>query len=407
MKRFSIILLTIILLISPFAYGQSGLEENLKSYLLADFETGEILDNYNIDEIVSIASISKIMSYLVIMDSVEEGKISFSDTVVIDKDTTKLTGSSFELKEGEIFTVNELLEAALVVSGNDATYALAKYVAGSEEEFTKWMNLKAKEIGLNSATFYNSTGLPVKGQDEQNQMSTRDILKLTRHIIKKYPQILDITNIRYLSSKERGFFQRNTNPLLAIIDGVDGLKTGSTLKAGYCYVSTFKIKGKEGETEDLRLIAIVMGAKKVAHRNLKAKELVEYGMNNYSNKIFLDEETSLEVLQFPKGIVTEAPIYPEEGFTKMIRKDDNIQVITYIDKIELPIAKDSVVGKAIVVEDGITIFETNMIIKEDIRKAKWYELFQRNLIQFIEKLMNFLSRRWGIPVSYKFSNLYT
>lgn len=261
------------------------------------------------------------------------------------------------------------------------------------------MNLKAKEIGLESSTFYNSTGLPVKGQDAQNQMSTRDVLKLTRHIINKYPEVLDITNMKYLSSKARGYFQRNTNPLLAIIDGVDGLKTGSTLKAGYCYVSTFNIKGEDGVTEDLRLIAIVMGAKEAAHRNLKAKELVEYGKNNYSNKILLDEDMPLETLEFPKGIVTEASIYPQDGFTKMIHKDDNIQVITSIEKKELPIAKNSVVGKVTVVEDGITIFETHMIIKEEIRKAKWYELFQRNLIRFIEKLISFLSRRWDIPIS--------
>lgn len=407
MKKVSIILLAIILFISSSVYGETALEESLKSYLLADLETGEIFEQYNIDEIVPIASISKIMSYLVIMDSVAEGKISLSDSIVIDKDTTKITGASFDLKESEIFTVNELLEAALVVSGNDATYALAKYVAGSEKGFTSWMNLKSKEIGLESASFYNSTGLPVKGQEEQNQMSTRDILKLSRHIINKYPQILDITNIRYLSSKSRGFFQRNTNPLLAIIDGVDGLKTGSTLKAGYCYVSTLNIKGQEGETQDLRLIAIVMGAKEVSNRNLKAKELVEYGINNYSNKIFLDKDMPLETLQFPKGIVTEAPIYPQIGFTKMVHKNDNIQVITSIEKKELPIAKNSTVGKAIVVEDGVTIFETDMIIKEDIRKAKWYELFQRNLIQLIEKIVKFLSRRWDIPISCGFSNLYT
>lgn len=398
MRKLSIILLSIILLIGSIAYGESALDENLKSYLLADFETGEIFIEHNVDEIISIASISKIMSYLVIMDSIGEGNISHSDIIVIDKDTTKITGSSFELKEGETFTVDELLEAALVVSGNDATYALAKHVAGTEEEFTNLMNAKAKEVGLVSATFYNSTGLPVQGQDAQNQMSTRDILKLSRHIIKKYPQVLDITNIRYLASQSRGYFQRNTNPLLAIIDGVDGFKTGSTLKAGYCYVSTFNIKGEVDKTEDLRLIAIVMGAKETAHRNLKAKELVEYGMDNFSNRIFLNEDTSLETLKFPKGTITEANVYPLEGFTKLVQKYDNIQVITSIDKLELPIAKNSIVGKATVVEDGVTIFETDIIIREDIRQVKWYEIFKRNFVRFMQRIMEYLNKRWDVSI---------
>lgn len=390
MKRILVFLMIIAILITPISYVEA--QEEVKSYLLADFETGDIFIEYNIDETISIASISKIMSYLVIMDAVKEKKISLNDRITIDKDTTKLTGSSFELKEGEVFRVQELLEASLIVSGNDATYAIAKHLSGSEEEFTKLMNKKARSLGLKTATFYNSTGLPIQGLKEQNQMSTRDLLTLTKHIIKRYPEVIDITNMKYISSLERGFFQRNTNPLLSLIDGVDGLKTGSTLKAGYCYVSTFNIKGVEGETEDLRLIAIIMGAKEAPQRNLKAKELVEYGMNNYAKKVFLDQETVLGTMDFPKGTIPKVDLYPKERFIKRVNAKDNIEVLISIDNNDLPIFKDSIVGKASVIEDGKTIFETDIIIKEEVLEAKWYEIFKRNILNFLKKMGNIILR---------------
>ena len=179
--------------------------------------------------------------------------------IYIDEDTTKVKGSSLELKEGESFTVNELLEALMVVSANDATYALAKYVAGSEEAFVNMMNDKAKSLGLNNTIYFNSTGLP-EGEI-QNMMSPRDIFILSRHIINKYPEILSLTTIPYIEIPSRGYKEQNTNPLLNEIIGVDGLKTGFTNKAGYCLVSTVNVHGTTNQDENFRLIGIVMGTK--------------------------------------------------------------------------------------------------------------------------------------------------
>ena len=297
-RKYCLLLVVLIIIIANpiLSYGKGTLENNNKiytlgdlkkvfrSYILADYETGEILEEHNIEEVVEIASISKLMSFLVVMDKIEEGKISLDDIIKIDKDTTRIKGSSFKLRVGEEFTVRELLEAAIVISGNDATYALAKHVAGREEDFVILMNEKAKEIGLNNAVFYNSTGLPVEGKDIQNKMTTREILKLSQYIIKNYPSILDICQIKAIEVKDRDFFQINTNPLLFERDEVDGLKTGFTNKAGYSYVSTFNKKGKVGETKDLRLIAIVMGAKDLAERNQLAKVLVEqFGISGIKN----------------------------------------------------------------------------------------------------------------------------
>ncbi len=394
----------LIIINSSISYGEDivgngvlNIKQNLRSYILADFETGEILEGYNVDEVIEMASISKLMSYLVIMDEVSKRNISLNDIVIIDNDTTRIKGSSFNLEVGEKFTLKELIEASIVVSGNDATYALAKYIAGTEEDFVKMMNQKAKELGFENARFYNSTGLPIKDRDIQNKMSTREIYRLTQHIIKNYPEILDISRIRSIEVISRDYFQRNTNPLLNEIEGIDGLKTGFTNKAGYCYVSTLNIKGKDSETKDLRLIAIVMGVKSLEKRNILSKILVEYGINNYSNKIFLNEELPLKTLKIPNSDIEEVGAFAEKGFSKLIKNDEDIEVNLDIDgDINLPIAKDTKIGKAIVTKEGEVIFESDILIKEDVNKAKWYMLVGR----FFHKIFNMIGGFFvGDPVS--------
>lgn len=340
MKRILSILLLLMILTNSVALGEIGIEDNVRAYILADFETGQVLEQYNIDEVVEIASISKLMSYIIIMEEVSKGNIALDDIIKIDKDTTKIKGSSFKLKVGEEFTVKELIEAAMVVSGNDATYALAKHVAKTEEKFVQRMNEKAKEMGLINTVFYNSTGLPVAQTNVQNQMTTREIFQLSRYLIEKYPNVLQTAKIRAIEVVSRDFFQRNTNPLLDEIKEVDGLKTGFTNKAGYCYVSTFNIRGRKTKTKDLRLIAIVMGAKDLEIRDAMSKILVQYGMNNYSNRIFLDKEIPLKTLEFPKADIIEVPIFPKEGFAKLIKNDDNMTINMDIkEDITLPIQK--------------------------------------------------------------------
>ena len=386
MKRILSILLIGIIIISGFgAYGEIGIENSLRSYILADFETGEILEEYNIDEVVEIASISKLMSYLVVMDQISKGNGSLEDRIIIDEDTTRIKGSTFNLKPGEVFTVRELLDASMVVSANDATYALAKYIAGTEENFVTLMNVKSLELGLRNAVFYNSTGMPIGEKGLQNIMTTKEIFQLSKYIIENYPEILQVSKKQAIEVVSRDFFQNNTNPLLREISEVDGLKTGFTNKAGYCYVSTFNMEGKADNTEDLRLISIVMGAKGLKERNDMARILVQYGLDNYSNKIFFDREKVLDVLYLPKANISEVEIFPENGFTKLIKNDEDIAVNISLDEnINLPIKKNEKIGAAKIGKDGQVIFETNILIKEDVKKAKWYVLIWRYLVGLLE-----------------------
>lgn len=361
-------------------HSEIGIEENLRSYILADYTTGEVLESYNIDEVVEIASISKLMTYLVVMDNVSNGNISLSDKVLMDSDVARIKGSSLKLKEGEIFTVEDLLKAAIVVSGNDAAYALSKYVAGTEAEFVKLMNKKAEEIGLSNAVFYNSTGLPVYEINKQNKMTTRDIFKMSQYIIKEYPQILKMSRLRAMNMVDRDFYGRNTNPLLMRIEGVDGLKTGFTNAAGWCYVSTFNIEEIENKTKDLRLISIVMGAEDMEIRNEMAEILVEYAIDNYSKKIFLDKDIPIDMLKFPKGDITEVNIFPKKGYSRLIKKDENIELSLDIDEnIELPLSRNQKVGTAKIIDNGKTVFQTDIIVKTEVNKAKWHTIFGRNI----------------------------
>ena len=381
-RKMNIVIMIIMILTSSFAYGQIGIEDELRSYILADFETGEVLEEHNIDQVIEIASTSKLMTYLVVMDRVAEGKASLKDAVITDRDIASIGGSSLKLEVGEVFTVEELLEASMVVSANDATYALAKYIGGTEESFAVMMNNKAKEIGLTNAKFYNSTGLPLPG-GVQNTMTTRELFQLSQYIINRYPQVLETSQKFAIEVTSRDYFQRNTNPLLMEIIEVDGLKTGFTNKAGYCYVSTFNILGQENISKDLRLISIVMGARGFEERKELSRVLVNYGMENYSNKLILDEAISLKTIEIPKSNLMEIQTFPREGLTKLVKNDENIDVRTELyENMILPIGKGEKIGSVIVERNGQEIFETDIVLNEDVKKANWF----LRLVIFISNL---------------------
>lgn len=386
-KRRNILLMIIMILTSSIAYGEIGIENELRSYILADFETGEVVEEYNIDEVVEIASISKLMTYLVVMDEVNKDRISLDDIIIIDKDVVRIGGSSLNLEIGEVFTIGELLDASMVVSANDATYALAKYIGGTEENFATMMNEKAFELGLINAKFYNSTGLPLEG-GVQNIMTTRELFQLSQYIINRHPGVLETSKKFAIEILSRDYFQRNTNPLLMEIMEVDGLKTGFTNKAGYCYVSTFNMLGEENNSKDLRLISIVMGTKGFKERKELSKILVEYGMENYSNKIIVNEDISLQTIEIPKANLMEIEIFPREGLSKLVKKDEEIDVkIDLYENMILPIKEGEKIGIAIVERNGEEIFETDIILKEDVKKANWFVLFARFISDLYDKLM--------------------
>lgn len=386
-RRIAIILVILILISNISVFADLGIENRVSSYLLGDFESGEILEGYRINKPTEIASISKLMSYLLVMEAVEEGKISLEDKVTIDTATSRIKGSSLNLVAGEVLTVDELLSGLMVVSGNDATYALANYVGRSEEEFVKLMNDKARDLGFVNSFFVNSSGLPVN--EVQNIMSPKEIFLLSKYIIDKFPQILAYGHLDFLEMPERNFKKENTNPLLGLIPGIDGLKTGFTNKAGYCLVSTLQVEKRSKDTDDFRFIGLIMGADGLQSRGDLSKSLIEYGLEKYENRLILDKEEISHTILIKNAKDIEIDIYPQRDYKKVVDKDRLItkELILY-DDIRAPIEKDSVVGKMKIVMDGETLEEINLLVKADVEKANIFVRLIRSIKNLIDNIFS-------------------
>lgn len=274
--------LLIIVFKKTLAYGSININENINGALLGELESGEILYEYNVDEVFAIASVSKIMTYIVMMDKVYAGEVSLDDQVVVSEYAASIRGSGFDLEAGEVVKLETLAEGLMIVSGNDSATAIAEHVAGSEGKFIEMMNERAKGLGLETASFINPHGLPKDdGSGENfvhNSMSVSDLYKLSRYVIKKYPEILEITKKPILDLPDRNFNKNATNPMLSVFEEADGLKTGYTKRAGSCLVSTMPIK-RDGE--EIRLIGIILGGETKLERDSKTEELLNYGKNNF------------------------------------------------------------------------------------------------------------------------------
>ena len=286
MKKISKILSLCLLLIiftNTLVFADININDDIYGALLGD-EKGQILYDYNINQQLAIASISKLMTYTLLMDKVSEGQISLDDDVLISGHAAATEGSNFGIITGESLKVRTLIDGMLVVSGNDCATAIAEFVGKTEDNFVSMMNAKASELGLLSASFVNPHGLPINDEDTgQNHMSVSDLYKLIRHIINTYPEVLEITKQAELVIPDRNYRKTATNPILGIIEGADGLKTGYTDKAGLCLVSTMPVVGKG---QDYRLIGIILGAKTHEDRINKTRDLLEYGKNNFTKAEF-------------------------------------------------------------------------------------------------------------------------
>ncbi|MDO5041865.1 MAG: serine hydrolase, partial [Peptoniphilus sp.] len=268
-------------------------------------------------------------------------------------------------KTGKQYTVGELMKASLIVSGNDATALLARQLYGSENEFAKQMNKKAAEIGLKTAVFYNSTGLPVYPKDIQNKMSIRDLAKLSQYILNNYPEILDITSIKEIKDPNSDKIFENTNPLLGTIEGVDGLKTGNTRKAGSCLVWTMRTSG------DLpgRLLGVHLGFKKGEIRDRVLTQYANFVKDNYSVNSWVskDRPIYLYVKDAPNKFI---PIYPQDEFNDRAFNDYDLQ-ISLNEGLSLPFKAGDVIGSIALTHNGITHFSTGLIIKNNFGKKKF------------------------------------
>ena len=354
------------------------LEGLTKSYLLGDYKSGEILEGYNLDEVRAMASTSKLVSIFVVLDKVSDGSISLKDEVEIDHEVASLTGSTFKLKEGDKVSVEKLIEASMVVSGNDAITALAKYIAGSTDAFVKMMNDKCEELGLKNSLMVNPTGLTDYEITDYNKMTTREMFKLATELLKQHPEILHYTTIEKLEEPERNFIEYSTNPVLGIVPEVDGLKTGYTNAAGRCVILTGLEKGVENKSKDMRLICITTGSNSDFERFVACKRLITKGFEDYGYNAVGDTEKEVRTIEVLNSQDEGIPVYQKEVGYILSKSDKKLKEIVSIDEdLKAPLEAGTSVGKISFYKDDDLVYKSDLIVKDKVYEKGFFNKFKK------------------------------
>lgn len=387
MKKYILIFITLMVLIAtsaPFSVfaeekgttenNPLNLAENAKSAILIEQDTGEILFNKNDQEKLPPASMTKIMTLLLIMEALEEGKLSRDEKVVVSERAASMGGSQIFLEAGEEMTVNDLLKGVAIASGNDASVALAEKIAGSEESFVDEMNKKVKELNLDNTKFQNTTGLPA-----EDHYSTAYDMAIIANELLKYETITEYTSVYedYLrKGQDNEFWLVNTNKLVRFYPDVDGLKTGYTNEAKYCLTAT-------AERSDMRVIAVVMGAETPKERNEMVSGLLDYAFNQYETNKLFDKHELITKVQLLKSKNRSIDIVSDHSVSTLHKKGEtekDIHTEVVIDENwDLPVQKGEQVG-TMYVKDGENILsEVPLTVVEDVEKASYFTLLKRTL----------------------------
>ena len=347
--------------------GTEHINLSAKSAILMDAKTGTVLYAKNQNEPLPPASVTKIMTLLLTVEAIEKGIIKQEDKVVISENAASMGGSQIFLKEGEEFSVLDLLKSAIIASANDAAVALAETVAGSEAAFVSKMNERAAELGLKNTCFENATGLD--DTVTKHLTSAYDIALMSRELI-KHDIILKYSSLWQDSVRDGEFVLTNTNRLVRFYQGCTGLKTGSTDKAGFCVSAT-------AERDGMHLIAVIMGAESRDIRNSEARMLLDYGFASYA--LYNDPSVTLEKIPVLKGKVAE--IYGiSQGFSALISKSDKGRVEKTYDlpeNIIAPISKGQVIGTVTYSIDGREIGKTDIVSDMDVGALTYFDVFLR------------------------------
>jgi D-alanyl-D-alanine carboxypeptidase (penicillin-binding protein 5/6) len=369
-----IITIFIFMLFMPIVKAEDSLNLDSESAILIDEVSGKVLYEKNPDAKLPMASMTKIMSMLLIMEKIESGALKYDDKVIISKNASGMGGSQVFLQEGEEYKVEALLKCISVSSANDAVVAMAEKISGSVESFVNLMNEKAKELGLANTKFANPHGLDA----ENHYSSARDMSKLARELL-KHKDILKFTSIYedYLTKPDGSqVWLVNTNRLVRFYDGVDGLKTGYTTEAGYCLTATAK-------KNDLRLISVVMKSSSGDARSKDTATLLTYGFNSYKNHIIYESNKELGEVNIEGGKKDKVKVYLKDNASVLLGVTENPKEYSFnikVETIKAPIKKDTIVGTAEIIDnEGNIIAEKDVIIKEDIKKASFLDYLKRNL----------------------------
>ena len=369
------ICLFLFLFLIPYAVkaNESDLTEHSKSAIMVEYSTGEILYKKNINQRMAPASMTKIMSLILIMESIETGRLNWNDIVVASANASSMGGSQIYLETNEMMSVMDLVKGICIASGNDATVALAEKIAGTEAAFVKLMNNKARELGLKDTNFVNSTGLDAEG----HYSTVYDMAIMARELI-KYEKILEFSSIYedYLrKNTENSFWLVNTNKLVRYYSYIDGLKTGYTGDAGYCLTATGKKNG-------MRLITVIMNADTSQNRNNDTISMMNYGFNLYSLDMVVNKKDVLGNVKVSLGEYDSVSFSVKDSVTVLNNNQNNKRNITYdikTNNVIAPVKVGDKVGELSVYEDGEFKYLVDLIAMDDVGRTNIFKMFLRNM----------------------------
>jgi serine-type D-Ala-D-Ala carboxypeptidase (penicillin-binding protein 5/6) len=358
---------------------KTELADEAKSAILIERDTGKVLYEKNPHEKLPPASMTKIMTMLLIMEAIDEGKLSYDEKVRTSEYAASMGGSQIFLEPGEEMTVDELLRAIAIGSANDASVAMAERIAGSEEAFVEMMNEKAKELGLKETKFANTTGLPAEG----HYSSAYDMAIMARELL-KYEGITKYTSKYedYLrENTDKKFWLVNTNRLVKFYPGVDGLKTGFTSEAGYCLTATAKKNG-------MRVIAVVFGAPTPKSRNAQITKMLDYAFHHYqAHPVYKRNETVARV-DVSKGKQKSVAAVTSEPVSVLTKKGQSVEQIEKVvkvnDGVKAPVRKGDELGVLILKQDGKEILRSPLVAKQTVAEASFWDLFKRVFGRFVQ-----------------------
>lgn len=385
MKRIGSVILTVTfmfaMLVSTKGYAHEKkdmkLTKNAQSALLMEADTGKIIYNKNAKEKLPPASMTKIMTMLLVMEALKNGKISMDQKVRTSEYAASMGGSQIFLEEGETMTVDELLRGIAIGSANDASVALAEEIDGTEPAFVEHMNKKAKQMGLKHTHFENATGLPEKN----HYSSAHDMAKMAQALL-TYEKITNYTG-KYEDYLREGtddkFWLVNTNRLVKFYPAVDGLKTGYTNEAKYCLTATAK-------KDDMRIIAVIMGAPTTKKRNQQITKMIDYAYSKYQLHNVYKEHATVKKINISKGTKKQLPVVTSRKSALLTKKGEtpkNIKKsINISSNLKAPLKKGDKIGTLQLKTDGKTRSQIPLLAGADIDKASWWHLFKRSLGDF-------------------------
>ncbi|WLR53252.1 D-alanyl-D-alanine carboxypeptidase family protein [Bacillus tianshenii] len=365
--------------VQPTAAKETKIElvDQAKSAILIERDSGAVLYEKNSNEKLPPASMTKIMTMILIMEAIDQGKLKMDEKVRTSALASSMGGSQIFLEEGEEMTVQEMLKGIAIASGNDASVAMAERVEGSVDAFVERMNEKAKELGLKNTHFQNPTGLPAN-----DHYSTAADMALMAKELLKYEGITEFTGKYedYLrQGTEKQFWLVNTNRLVKFYPGVDGLKTGFTNEAKYCLTATAKKK-------DMRVIAVVMGAPTPKERNRQITNMLDFAFMQYESHPMHKRGDVVGTINLSKGSEKTVDIVTSENISLLTKKGEQIDKIQknvdLPENLLAPVKKGDKVGTLTYMKDGKTLVESPLVAAADVEAASWWQLFKRVLGSF-------------------------